>query len=117
MQEAADYIGSQFQVLQNIFLENKILVPPFGEAIDRDVQLYIAGLEQWVIGNLHWSFDSQRYFGRNHESIKRTLSVPICDTEKSEEGVNSDGKYHASIHRKTCATHLYFPATVLAAPA
>lgn len=94
MQEAADYIGSQFKVLQDVFIENKSLVDSFGEVVDKDVQLYISGLEYWVVGNLLWSFDSQRYFGRNNKEVKRTLIVPIQDAETTEDkNTNVAGEY------------------------
>lgn len=85
MQEAADYIGSQFQVLQDVFIENKNLINSFGEAVNKDVRLYVSGIEYWVVGNLLWSFDSQRYFGRNNKEVKRTLIVPLQDAETAED--------------------------------
>ena len=38
---------------------------------------YITGLEDWVVGNLDWSFATQRYFGKNHATVKETLVVDL----------------------------------------
>ena len=44
-------------------------------------QAFVAGLEAWCIGNLHWSLDGTRYFGNKHEEVKRTSSVVLRPVE------------------------------------
>ena len=34
-------------------------------------------MENWVIGNLNWSFETQRYFGHARHEIKRTRVVHL----------------------------------------
>ncbi|EJC98071.1 terpenoid synthase [Fomitiporia mediterranea MF3/22] len=47
------------------------------EKIDEAVRAYMFGLEQWVYGNLSWSFDTKRYFGGLNEEVKRTGVVKL----------------------------------------
>lgn len=47
-------------------------LPSWGTAIDRDVATYVDGLADWIVGSLHWSFSSERYFGKDGAEIKRT---------------------------------------------
>ena len=42
---------------------------------DKIITHYISAMEAWTIGNLHWSFNSGRYFGSKHEEVKKTLLV------------------------------------------
>lgn len=57
--------------------------------IDRQVKDYIHGLEQWVIGNLRFSFDTPRYLGQERKEVERTLVIKLpalttSDTEESD---------------------------------
>lgn len=35
------------------------------------------GMECWITGNIHWSFDMGRYFGRDHDKMRSTLLVDL----------------------------------------
>ena len=82
-QDAADEVGRRFQSLINRFVSNKMQMPSFVDArggytaIDEDVRKYISALEQWVISNVKWSFDTLRYFGQEHEEVGKTLLVHL----------------------------------------
>ncbi|KAK7690888.1 hypothetical protein QCA50_005990 [Cerrena zonata] len=54
-------------------------LPSWGADVDREVQLYVQGLQDWVAGSLNWSFDvaSMRYFGRNGEEMKKSRVVRL----------------------------------------
>lgn len=77
LQEAADYTGRHFKNLLDQFLNCKANLPSFGPKWDPVVAHSIMAMEAWVVGNLEWSFDVQRYFGRQHSQIKQTLIVDL----------------------------------------
>lgn len=52
-------------------------LPMWGEDIDKQVQVYIQGCQNMVVANLNWSFRTERYFGKDHWSVRRTRMVPL----------------------------------------
>lgn len=77
MQEAIDYAGDLCKQTMNVFTENKDLLPSWGAAVDADVQVYVQGLQDWIVGNLHWSFVTERYFGKRGAEIKATRILEV----------------------------------------
>lgn len=77
LQGAADYVGVHFKGLMDTFLEAKRTLPSWGAKIDREVALYAMAMQHWVIGNLNWSFETQRYFGHARHEVKRTHIVQL----------------------------------------
>lgn len=77
LQEAADHVGLVFKSLMDDYNKYKALVRSFGPEHDANIQAYIRNIGGWVIGNLEWSFKSQRYFGPENEEIRRTRVVRI----------------------------------------
>ncbi|KAI0661547.1 terpenoid synthase [Cubamyces menziesii] len=77
LQGAADHVGVHFKNLIDTFLEAKRTLPTWGKKIDWEVSQYIMAMETWVIGNLNWSFETQRYFGHARHEIKRTRVVHL----------------------------------------
>ncbi|KAI9000521.1 terpenoid synthase [Trametes punicea] len=75
LQGAADHVGVHFKGLIDTFLNAKKSLPSWGDKIDREVAQYAMAMENWVIGNLNWSFETQRYFGHARHDIKRTRVV------------------------------------------
>ncbi|KAH8756856.1 pentalenene synthase [Hyaloscypha finlandica] len=51
-------------------------LPTWGEQTDREVQRYIKGIEDVALANAHWSFRTERYFGKNREQVRKTREVP-----------------------------------------
>ena len=88
LQEAADYIGVEFQTILEQMVSDKASMPSFGSTeTDRQVKAYIFGLEQWITGNLRFCFDSPRYLGQERKEIEKSLVVklfPSSDTEDSD---------------------------------
>lgn len=90
LQEAANKVGEHFQDLVNGFNRNKAQLPSFlsvhggYNGIDADVGKYVHSLEQWVIGNLNWSFETPRYFGSENKVVARTLVVDLQTTKRTE---------------------------------
>lgn len=77
LQTASDMVGEHFIKLMTRFIHGKSLLPSWGEAVDSAVNRYIKAMEHWVVGNLVWSFESQRYFGPRHAEVKQTLLVML----------------------------------------
>jgi hypothetical protein len=53
------------------FIEEREHLPSWSPSIDKDVAVYVQGLADWIVGSLHWSFLTERYFGRKGMSIKK----------------------------------------------
>ncbi|OJJ42246.1 hypothetical protein ASPZODRAFT_105511 [Penicilliopsis zonata CBS 506.65] len=53
-------------------------LPPYGEATDKELLKYIDCCRNMALGNAHWSFKSERYFGREGETVrqKRYFDLP-----------------------------------------
>lgn len=78
LQDAMDYVGEMCRATMENFVANKARVPSFGcPRLDRDVAGYIQGLQDWIVGALHWSFMSQRYFGADGTEVKKHRYVKL----------------------------------------
>ncbi|KAH9934236.1 terpenoid synthase [Fomitopsis serialis] len=84
VQASVNLAGDLFDALMDRFLEARDQLPSWGSDVDEAVRMYVKGLEHWTIGNLEWSFDTQRYFGPLHAEIQRTRVVPIRAHEEFE---------------------------------
>src|SRR4051794_41103484 len=52
------------------------------------VEKYVKGLQHWIVGSLHWSFDTERYFGKNGLEVKTTRRVVLLP--KREKPLSGD---------------------------
>ena len=78
LQVAMDYVGEMCRLTMETFVENKAKIPSFGcPRLDRDVAGYVQGLQDWIVGALHWSFMSQRYFGLEGSEVKKHRYVKL----------------------------------------
>ena len=77
LQQAVDRAGRIWGDLMNRFVEERKRLPSWGPELDRDVNRYVDAIGHWVVGNLCWSFESQRYFGSALEEVKRTGIVRL----------------------------------------
>jgi alpha-muurolene/germacrene-A/gamma-muurolene synthase len=77
LQQAVDRIGDLCKQTIDSFVENQARVPSWGDDIDKDVKLYVNGLQEWIAGSLHWSFMTTRYFGENGGAVKATRIVEL----------------------------------------
>ena len=77
LQTASDLVGDHFKVLIDRFLSCKAQLPSWGPEWDDTVSQFVMAMESWIIGNLEWSFETQRYFGPYHAKIKETLIVEL----------------------------------------
>ena len=85
IQGAADYVGVHYKGLIDTFLEAKRSLPSWNSKIDREVALYAMAMENWVIGNLNWSFETQRYFGSEHRRVRDTRVIVLSPREHGEQ--------------------------------
>ncbi|KAH6658525.1 terpenoid synthase [Truncatella angustata] len=53
------------------------IVPRWGGPVDLDVQTYVDGIGQWVVANVQWSFESERYFGTRGLEVKKTRMLQL----------------------------------------
>jgi len=77
LQEAANTVGKHSAELVKDLNDAKMCLPSWGVRVDADVARYIGALEDWVIGNLEWSFKTVRYFGPGHDEVKKTRVVAL----------------------------------------
>lgn len=77
LQTAVDFVGNMCKQSIDRFNEERNRLPSWGEKIDRDVDIYVDGLANWIVGSLHWSFESERYFGKNGRQVKQSRTVEL----------------------------------------
>ncbi|KAI8980145.1 terpenoid synthase [Trametes punicea] len=80
LQDAVNFVGDLCRASIDRFEQDRRLVPSWGPKIDRDVAVYVEGLQNWIVGSLHWSFESTRYFGQEGASIKKHRVVKLLPT-------------------------------------
>ncbi|KAG2128257.1 isoprenoid synthase domain-containing protein [Suillus clintonianus] len=77
LQDAVDYSGQMCKSAMQRFEDNRAILPSWGEEVDRQVAIYVQGLQDWIIANYHWSFESTRYFGKDGEAVKRDRIIKL----------------------------------------
>ena len=77
LQSAVDFVGDMCRQSIDRFIEEQQHLPSWGPKIDRDLAIYIDGLANWIVGSLHWSFETERYFGKNGRQVKATRVVDL----------------------------------------
>ncbi|KAI0076176.1 terpenoid synthase [Panus rudis PR-1116 ss-1] len=77
LQGAIDFVGDLCKQSIDRFEADRQKLPSWGPEVDRDVQTYIRGLQDWIVGSLHWSFDTTRYFGSDGAAIKMHRQIKL----------------------------------------
>ncbi|KAF9237773.1 isoprenoid synthase domain-containing protein [Melanogaster broomeanus] len=77
LQGAVDHAGALCKGAIQRFEENRAILPSWGEEVDQQVAIYIEGLQDWMVGSLHWSFESERYFKKEGPQVKQTRIVKL----------------------------------------
>ena len=77
LQGAVDFVGNMCKQSIDRFNEDRARLPSWGPEIDHDVAIYVNGLADWIVGSLHWSFETERYFGKTGRQVKTTRTVDI----------------------------------------
>lgn len=77
LRESMSFIEDLIEGRWNMYAAEKKALQPWGSTIDQDVATYLLSMEQWVIGYLHWSLSTERYFGTAVEEVKKTRVVTV----------------------------------------
>ncbi|TFK73275.1 terpenoid synthase [Pluteus cervinus] len=77
LQDAVDLVGRYCKMSIERFEAHRQLLPSWNPDLDRKVAVYIEGLQNWIVGSLHWSFDTERYFGKRGPEIKQHRTVEL----------------------------------------
>jgi hypothetical protein len=85
LQTASDIIGAHYAELMERYLADRERLPSFGPQLDADVRRYVRAMENWPIGNIEWSFETNRYFGVFHDEIRRTRLVVLAPQRYDSE--------------------------------
>ena len=86
LQQAVDRVGEMCKRTIEMFVENQARIPSWGDDIDAAVKLYVHGLREWIVGSLHWSFVTTRYFGNNGGLVRATRIVDLLTLEEDGKG-------------------------------
>ena len=76
-QDAVNVVGDYCKRAIDQFVHDRDNLPSWGPAIDADVRVYVDGLANWIVGSLHWSFETDRYFGKAGKQVKATRLVTL----------------------------------------
>lgn len=57
-------------------------VPRYVGPVDYDIQRLVDGMAQCVSGVFHWSYETQRYFGKRGLDIKRSRKLRLLPRVK-----------------------------------
>lgn len=83
LQAAIDFVGQLCKQSIDRFNEERTHIPSWGPEIDRQLAIYVDGLANWIVGSLHWSFKSERYFGKSAQEVKLKLTVELLPKRKT----------------------------------
>jgi hypothetical protein len=91
LQEAVDFVGAMCSRTVSNFEHDRQLLPSWGPEIDKMVEKYADGLQNWIVGtyplyfsarlisgltegrnagSLYWSFTTERYFAKKGQEVK-----------------------------------------------
>ena len=84
LQSAVDFVGDMCKQSIDRFAKERATLPSWGPAADQDVAVYVQGLADWIVGSLHWSFETERYFGKSGRKIKKTRVVCLSPRRQLE---------------------------------
>lgn len=87
LQQAVNFVGAYSRQAIERFERERHNIPSWDAETDRHVAMYIDGLQNWIVGSLHWSFDSERYFGKKGRQIKKTRSIALLPKAGSPESL------------------------------
>ncbi|KAG1837270.1 isoprenoid synthase domain-containing protein [Suillus subalutaceus] len=83
IQGAMNHTGQMCKDAIQRFESNRAILPSWGEEVDKQVAIYVEGLQNWMIGSLHWHFNSPRYFGKDGHAVKRDRIVKLLPQRPS----------------------------------
>lgn len=87
VQEAMDETGHLAEKKMDRFYHLYPQVPRYVGPVDLEVQTLVDGMAQCVSGVMHWSYESQRYFGKRGMEIKHSRQVRLLPKIKMNGAV------------------------------
>lgn len=78
VQEALDVVGDLFQETAQRYLDQMNNLPSFSPTVDRDLSGFAADMASWVRGLHEWSFESERYFGKDGLHVQQTRCITLA---------------------------------------
>ncbi|KAH7303422.1 isoprenoid synthase domain-containing protein [Stachybotrys elegans] len=87
VQGGIDRAGELSDEKMERFYELYSQVPRYVGPIDLEIQTLVDGMAQCVSGVLHWSYESQRYFGKRGLDIKRTRRVRLLPRTQTADAI------------------------------
>ena len=92
LQGAVDFVGELCKQAIDRFNYARSCLPSWSPQIDRDVDVYADGLANWMVGSLHWSFETERYFGKDGLEVMKTRRVQLLSKSVKEKVENEGAK-------------------------
>ena len=102
LQEAVDFVGDLCKKSIDRFTGGRARLPSWGPEIDAQVQSYVQGLADWIVGSLHWSFDSERYFGKKGAQVKKSKIVELAPVRVPEPVTSANSPSEAEFEGRAC---------------
>ncbi|KAI0780394.1 terpenoid synthase [Trametes elegans] len=87
LQSAVDFVGDLCKQTIDAFIDNQRKIPSFGPELDRAVGMYVQGLQDWISGSLHWSFMTERYFGKGGAAVKKHRVVRLLPRKGADASI------------------------------
>lgn len=87
VQEAMDMTEELSNKKMDRFYELYLQVPRYLGPVDLEVQTLVDGMAQCVSGVMHWSYESERYFGKRGMEIKHSRHVRLLPKIKALDAV------------------------------
>ncbi|KAG1858061.1 isoprenoid synthase domain-containing protein [Suillus subalutaceus] len=81
LQGAIDYAGQMCKDAIQRFETNRVILPSWDEEVDRQVAIYVEGMQDWMVGSLHWQLGSIRYSGKDGRAAKQDRIVKLLPKE------------------------------------
>ncbi|KAK4074993.1 uncharacterized protein Triagg1_4657 [Trichoderma aggressivum f. europaeum] len=89
VQQAMDMAGDLADVKMNRFYFLYPQVPRYVGPVDLEIQTLVDGMAQCVSGVFHWSYESQRYFGKRGMEIKRTRQLRLLPKTRTNDTIGT----------------------------
>lgn len=105
VQGAVNWAGRLHASMTKRFNELFLEIPKYGDAVDRDVQSFMNGVAHWTGGNVHWSFESGRYFGTRGRKVMATRSLRLSPKVKGGHEIGPVILGHSLLRRLSAWVH------------
>ncbi|KAG1844783.1 isoprenoid synthase domain-containing protein [Suillus subluteus] len=77
LQGAMDCAGQMCKDAIQRFESNRDILPSWGEEVDKQVAIYVEGLQNWIVGSLHWHLSCPRYSVAPDRIVKLLPKRPL----------------------------------------